>query len=144
MDMGDPFDLARFIAAQADSYDRALAELQAGAKRNHWMWFIFPQIAGLGFSAMAQRYAIGSLAEARAYLHHPLLGERLRGCTRALLTHAAQDAETIMGGIDALKLRSSLTLFDASADDPAAEPFGDALNAFYGGKRDPRTIALLS
>ncbi|XHS01630.1 hypothetical protein ACFB49_32380 [Sphingomonas sp. DBB INV C78] len=108
------------------------------------MWFIFPQIAGLGFSPMAQRHAIQSLAEARAYLAHPVLGDRLRACVRALLGHHGRDAEAIMGGIDAIKLRSSLTLFDAVADDPAAEPFAEALATFYDGERDERTLALIT
>lgn len=140
---GDPHDLARFLAAQEASYAAALAEITAGAKRSHWMWFVFPQIEGLGHSVMAQRYAIASAAEARAFLAHPILGERLRAITRALLAHAGRPAEAIMGGIDALKLRSSLTLFDAVAADPAAEPFAAALDAFYDGQRDARTLERL-
>nr|WP_319236532.1 DUF1810 family protein [Sphingomonas sp.] len=107
------------------------------------MWFVFPQIEGLGHSVMAQRYAIASAAEARAFLAHPILGERLRAITRALLAHAGLPPEAIMGGIDALKLRSSLTLFDAVAADPAAEPFAAALDAFYDGQRDARTLERL-
>ena len=140
---GDLHDLARFVAAQSGIYDHALAELMAGAKRSHWMWFIFPQLAGLGHSAMARRYAIACGIEARAYLGHPILGVRLRACTRALLTHRESSAEAIMGRIDAVKLRSSLTLFDAVADDSAIEPFAAALDAFYGGVRDEHTLALL-
>jgi uncharacterized protein (DUF1810 family) len=105
------------------------------------MWFVFPQIGGLGHSAMAQLYAIASLAEARAYLAHPLLGARLREGVTAMLVHRGLSAEAILGGIDALKLRSSLTLFEAVADDPA--PFAEALAAFYGGARDERTLELL-
>lgn len=132
--------LERFVAAQEGVYETALAELAAGEKRSHWMWFVFPQLAGLGHSAMAQHYAIGSLAEARDYLGHPLLGQRLRACTGAMLGHADRAAEAILGGVDALKFRSSMTLFDA------VEPngcFARALDAFYDGKRDPRTLALL-
>ena len=106
------------------------------------MWFVFPQIAGLGFSTMAQRYAIGSLAEARAYLDHPLLGGRLREATEAVLTHGDSAAEAIFGSIDAMKFRSSMTLFEAAAEEPAL--FADALDAFYGGERDPATSRLLA
>lgn len=110
--MPDPLD--RFVAAQADSYDIALAELTAGIKRSHWMWFIFPQITGLGRSATAIRYAITDLAEARAYLAHPVLGSRYVECARALQRHRGRDPRAIMGEVDAVKLRSSLTLFDAA------------------------------
>lgn len=140
---GDPHDLARFLTAQDDHYAAALAELKEGAKYGHWMWFIFPQMAGLGFSPMARLYAIHSAAEARAYLRHPLLGDRLRACARALLAHEDKSAEEILGPIDAVKLRSSLTLFDAVADNAAAEPFGAVLELFYDGERDARTLALL-
>ncbi len=132
--------LDRFIEAQAGMYETALAELNAGEKRSHWMWFIFPQIAGLGQSAMARRYAIGSLSEARDYFGHTVLGPRLRACTEAMLSHPDRPAEAILGGVDALKFRSSMTLFDA------VEPgglFRRALDAFYGGVRDERTLALL-
>ena len=129
--MADAYDLGRFVAAQEGVYGRALAELQAGAKRSHWMWFIFPQIAGLGASAMAQRYAIGSLAEARAYLAHPILGERLRACTAAVNAVAGRSAHAIFGAPDDVKFRSSLTLFAAAAPD---EPlFAEALARFFGG-----------
>ena len=141
---GDPFDLARFLAAQDHHYAAALAELEEGAKYSHWMWFIFPQMAGLGFSPMARLYAIRSAAEARAYLQHPMLGKRLRTCTRMLLNHGNRSAEEIMGSVDAMKLRSALTLFDAVAPDPASEPFAEALDVFYDGERDQRTLALLS
>jgi uncharacterized protein (DUF1810 family) len=134
-------DLSRFVAAQQRTYARALAELRAGDKRSHWMWFIFPQITGLGRSDMARRYAIGGLAEARAYLAHPILGPRLRECTMAVLAHAgAQTAEAILGGIDAVKLRSSMTLFEAAGDDQAC---ADVLDAFFDGTRDPETLRLL-
>jgi uncharacterized protein (DUF1810 family) len=135
------FDLARFIDAQAGSWPAALAELRAGRKQSHWMWFIFPQLAGLGTSPMAVRYAIDSAAEARAYLAAPLLGARLREGVTAMLAHRGRSAEAILGGIDALKFRSCLTLFEAVADDPAL--YAEALDAFYAGERDVRTLALL-
>src|SRR4051812_13984390 len=113
-------DLERFVDAQRGSYERAYAEIVAGSKRSHWMWFVFPQIAGLGSSPTAQRYAIADLAEARAYLHHPTLGPRLRDCAAALLGHE-KSAEEIFGYPDDLKLRSSMTLFARAADEP--EPF---------------------
>ncbi|WP_380787963.1 DUF1810 domain-containing protein [Sphingomonas sp. R86521] len=133
-------DLDRFVAAQDGVYRQALAELRRGAKTSHWMWFVFPQIAGLARSAMAQAYAIGSADEARAYLAHPVLGPRLIEATQAV-TAANGSAEAIMGGIDAVKLRSSMTLFAAVADDPA--PFRAALDRFFGGADDPATLALL-
>ncbi len=136
--MDDPFELARFEAAQAGIWPQALAELRAGAKRGHWMWFIFPQIAGLGTSAMARTYAIGSAAEARAYLAHPVLGARLRQAATALLPHAGRPAAAILGGIDAVKLRSSLTLFAHVGG--ADEPFGEVLAAFFDGP-DPATLS---
>ena len=114
-------DLERFVAAQDGVIDRALAELVAGAKTSHWMWFVFPQIAGLGHSEMARRYAIADLAEARAYLAHPVLGPRLAAATEAMLGWAGRrSAETMLGGIDAIKLRSSMTLFEAAAGDDGA------------------------
>jgi len=123
-------------------YPQALAELKRGAKESHWMWFVFPQIAGLGFSTMAQRYAIGSLAEARAYLDHPRLGARLREATEAVLAHRDKRADAIFGPIDAMKFRSSMTLFEAAAEEPAL--FADALELFYGGERDPATSRMLA
>jgi uncharacterized protein (DUF1810 family) len=137
----DPYDLQRFIDAQCSTFDAALAELRDGAKRSHWMWFIFPQIAGLGSSPTAELYAIRSLGEARAFLDHPLLGARLRRCVELLLTWAAtRGAADILGELDALKLRSSLTLFDAAAPENI---FGRALDALFRGERDVRTLALL-
>jgi uncharacterized protein (DUF1810 family) len=133
--------LDRFVTAQQGVYTAALAELRRGHKTSHWMWFVFPQIAGLGRSATAQHYAIGDRAEARAYLAHPLLGPRLIEATAAV-TAAAGSAEAILGGIDAIKLRSSMTLFAAVADDPA--PFAAALARFFAGEPDPATLALLS
>ena len=137
-------DLERFLQAQGDggTYDQAVAELRRGRKTSHWMWFVFPQIAGLGRSAMAQAYAIGSLAEARAYLAHPLLGPRLHECVAAVLEHVDRSAEAIFGGIDALKLRSSMTLFARAA--PAEPAFTRVLDVFYGGRPDARTDELLS
>jgi uncharacterized protein (DUF1810 family) len=133
-------NLERFVAAQDGVYAQALAELRRGAKRSHWMWFIFPQIAGLGQSAMARTYAIASAEEARAYLAHPVLGPRLIEATGAV-TAAAGSAEAILGGIDAVKLRSSMTVFAAIADDPT--PYRAALERFFGGKDDPATLGLL-
>jgi uncharacterized protein (DUF1810 family) len=137
----DPHRLQRFLAAQdqGGTYERALAELRAGRKTSHWMWFVFPQVAGLGHSPMAREYAIESLAEARAYLEHPVLGPRLRECAAALLPHAGTPAAAILGGIDAIKLRSSMTLFARAA--PEEPLFGEVLDAFYDGEADPETLA---
>lgn len=140
--MNDPYNLKRFIDAQEEHFDAALGELRAGSKRSHWMWFIFPQLAGLGISPTAQYYAISSFDEARAYLADPLLGPRLRQCLGALLQWAGtRSAEQILGHVDALKLRSSLTLFDQA--EPSG-PFASALAAFYDGAPDERTLALLN
>ena len=134
-------DLTRFIEAQEGVYGQALAELRQGRKESHWMWFVFPQIAGLGTSPTARLFAIASAQEARAYLAHPVLGERLRECTAAVLAHRERRAEAIFGPVDAMKLRSSMTLFEAVADDPA--PFAGALVAFHDGERDAATLRLL-
>jgi uncharacterized protein (DUF1810 family) len=135
--------LERFVEAQRSTYDQALAELAAGAKRGHWMWFVFPQIAGLGRSAMAQRFAIRDEVEARSYLTHPLLGARLLESTGAMLGWAGRkSAEAILGPIDALKFASSMTLFDAVAD-AADNPFALALAAFNRGERDSLTLERL-
>jgi uncharacterized protein (DUF1810 family) len=134
-------NLARFVSAQEGVYGRALAELRHGRKESHWMWFVFPQIAGLGSSPTARHYAIVSAAEARAFLAHPLLGARLRECTTAILAHRERGAAAIFGAVDAMKLRSSMTLFEAVADDPA--PFTETLAAFHGGERDAATLRLL-
>ena len=132
-------DLDRFVAAQDGVYETALAELRRGRKASHWMWFVFPQIAGLGHSAMARAYAIASLGQARAYLAHPLLGARLAACVAALAALPADaTAEGVMGGIDAIKLRSSLTLFEAAGGGPA---YAAALDRWFGGERDPETLA---
>jgi uncharacterized protein (DUF1810 family) len=137
-------DLDRFVQAQdrGGTYDRAVAELRAGRKTSHWMWFVFPQLAGLGRSATAQHYAIADLAEARAYLAHPVLGERLRTCAGLLLRHGARTPEDVLGGIDALKLRSSMTLFARAA--PGEPVFADVLAQWYGGEPDPLTDRLLA
>ena len=134
--------LQRFVAAQEEVYAQALAELRRGRKQSHWMWFIFPQLAGLGRSDTALYYAIASADEARAYLAQPLLGPRLDECTRAVLGHAGKSAEEIFGSVDAIKFGSSMTLFDAVTG--GAAPFADALDAFYAGGRDGATLALLA
>jgi len=137
--MTDPFGLSRFVDAQAKCYDQALAELRAGDKRSHWMWFVFPQIEGLGRSPTAHFYAISGREEARAYLAHHLLGARLRECTQAMLAHAGKlTPRDILGPVDALKFRSSMTLFEAAADDPA--PFCAALDRLCDGERDRATL----
>lgn len=139
----EPPSLQRFIDAQdaGGTYDRALAELRAGGKRTHWMWFVFPQMAGLGRSAMAHAYAIATLAEARAYLAHPVLGQRLRECARALLDIPAASAEEILGGVDAMKLRSSMTLFARA--DPHEPLFRKVLDRYFRGVADEATERLL-
>lgn len=139
----DPHDLQRFVDAQnrGGTYERALAELRAGRKASHWMWFVFPQLAGLGTSAMARTYAIASLAEAEAYIGHPVLGARLRESARALAAHGDRSAAEILGEIDAVKLRSSMTLFARAA--PAEPAFRQVLDRFYGGASDPETERLL-
>jgi uncharacterized protein (DUF1810 family) len=141
--MADPYGLERFVAAQnhGGTYDAAVGELRAGRKRSHWMWFVFPQIAGLGQSPTSRKYAISSLEEARAYLAHPVLGPRLIDAARFVAELRGQTAEDIFGGIDAIKLRSSMTLF-AYAD--SANPiFGQVLEAYFGGVPDEATERLL-
>jgi uncharacterized protein (DUF1810 family) len=142
---GDPFDLDRFVRAQdsGGAYERALEELRRGGKTSHWMWFVFPQLAGLGHSAMAERYAIRSLDEARAYLGHPVLGPRLLDSTAAILgTPEGRSAESMLGGIDAVKLRSSATLFLRA--DPQDAMFARVLDRFFDGAPDPATDRLLA
>jgi len=136
-----PFDLDRFVAAQEGVYAGALRELRAGRKTGHWIWFVFPQVAGLGRSEMSRIYAIGSLAEARAYLAHPVLGPRLRECAAALVATQGRSAEEMLGSIDAVKLRSSMTLFHRASPDESV--FGDVLDRFYGGARDQATDSIL-
>jgi uncharacterized protein (DUF1810 family) len=142
MTASDRFGLDRFVEAQAQCWPRPLDELRAGKKRSHWMWFVFPQIAGLGRSPTAIFYAIGSPAEARAYLAHPLLGPRLLECVSVLLDHESAAAESILGPVDAVKLRSSMTLFETVAEAPA--PYAAILERFYRGARDPDTLRRLA
>jgi len=138
----DPFDLQRFVDAQAPAIDAARAELATGAKRSHWMWFVFPQAVVLGRSETARFYGLRSRAEAAAYWRHPQLGPRLVECAALLEPHAALGAERVLGSIDARKLRSCLTLFEAVA--PTEPLFGRRLDAFYRGARDPATMAWLA
>ncbi|HET9755839.1 MAG TPA: DUF1810 domain-containing protein [Candidatus Limnocylindrales bacterium] len=136
-----PFDLDRFIAAQEGVYAGALGELRQGRKTGHWIWFIFPQLVGLGRSEMSRRYGIESLAEARAYLEHPVLGARLRECASAVLAKQGATADQIFGSLDAMKVRSSMTLFHRAAPD---EPlFAEVLERFYAGHADASTDELL-
>jgi uncharacterized protein (DUF1810 family) len=139
--MEDRFDLDRFVQAQATVYAQATAELRAGRKRSHWMWFIFPQLAGLGFSAMAQRYAIGSLDKAKAYLAHPVLGAHLRECSALVLAVPGRSVHEIFGSPDDLKFRSSMTLFNRA--DAAEAVFSECLKKYFGGEGDPQTLASL-
>lgn len=132
-----PYDLERFTAAQRDTYEHATAELRRGRKSSHWMWFVFPQIAGLGYSETSRRYAISSLAEARAYLAHAVLGPRLVECSSILTGQSGRTAEQIFGGIDAQKLQSSMTLFLRA--DPDQQVFAQVLDQYYGGVADPAT-----
>ena len=137
----DPYDLARFVAAQTPAYERALQELRAGRKRTHWIWYVFPQIEGLGSSPTAQRFAIRSLEEAGAYARHPVLGPRLREAVAAVLSQPNRDARAVFGSPDDLKFRSCLTLFERAADEPGL--FAEALEAFYEGERDEETLRRL-
>jgi uncharacterized protein (DUF1810 family) len=148
----DPYDLARFVEAQdaGGTYAQALKELHDGRKVSHWMWFVFPQIAGLGRSPMAQRYGIGSKDEARSYLRHDVLGPRLRESSSAVLAHGGRSADQIFGGIDAIKLRSSMTLFSAVSTGEAASErvsaalvFDEVLRVFFQGEHDESTLQLL-
>jgi uncharacterized protein (DUF1810 family) len=143
MTSADPFDLERFVRAQdaGGTYGDALAELRRGSKVSHWMWFVFPQIAGLGQSAISRTYAISSLAEARAYLDHPVLGPRLTECAGAVAELTGRTADQIFGGIDAMKLRSSMTLFRRAA--PEEPVFGQVLDRYFGGAPDPATDRLI-
>ena len=138
---GDPHDLNRFVQAQAGDYERALAEVRAGRKRSHWMWYIFPQFDGLGFSATSRRYAIKSAAEARAYLGHPVLGPRLLECAEAVLRVEGRSTFEIFGSPDDLKLRSCATLFARVS--PAGSVFDRLLDKYFQGRGDDRTLRLL-
>jgi uncharacterized protein (DUF1810 family) len=140
MDDADPFDLARFVRAQQPDYDRALAELRAGSKRTHWMWYIFPQLAGLGRSTMAQRYAISGLPEAQAYLRHDVLGPRLIECATVVRDTDGRTAHEIFGAPDDLKLRSSATLFAQVSPAPV---FAQLLQTYFNGQADAETLRLL-
>jgi uncharacterized protein (DUF1810 family) len=140
----DPYRLVRFVTAQdrGGTYQRALSELRGGLKVSHWIWFVFPQVAGLGFSQMAREYAISSLGEARAYLAHPVLGPRLAESAGALLAVCGKSAEEILGPVDAMKVRSSMTLFQAAA--PHEVIFGDVLGRYFGGRADEATVSRLA
>jgi uncharacterized protein (DUF1810 family) len=135
-----PFDLDRFIEAQTAAFETAIAEIRRGRKRSHWMWYIFPQLAGLGRSDIAERYAIRSIAEAQAYLAHPLLGRRLEECVAAVQDLTAANPEAVFGEIDAMKLRSSLTLFINAGGGPLFEA---ALARWFSGEQDGATLHLL-
>ena len=139
--MSDPFDLDRFVQAQAPVYAKVVAELSAGRKQGHWMWFIFPQIAGLGFSAMSQRYAIASRREAEAYLAHAVLGPRLIACTKLVLAVEGRTIHAILGAPDDAKFRSSMTLFASVSDNPV---FAAALDRYFAGRRDDATCGILA
>lgn len=134
------FDLDRFVTAQAETYEVALGEIRRGAKRSHWMWFVFPQVAGLGTSDMARRFAIASIAQAQAYLAHPVLGARMRESVEALQDLTGTTAEAVFGAVDAMKLRSSLTLF---AEAGGGALFTAALDRWFNGIKDPATLAKL-
>ena len=139
--MNDPYDLNRFLEKQEFAYEQALTEISRGQKRTHWMWYIFPQLEGLGFSATAQRYSIKSLEEAKAYLDHPVLGPRLLRCAEAILRVEGRSAEEILGYPDDLKLRSCATLFACVL--PAGSVFDRLLEKYYAGRRDDKTLQLL-
>lgn len=139
--MTDPFDLERFVRAQDPVYGDVQGELTRGRKQSHWMWFVFPQVAGLGFSAMSQRYAITSRAEAQAYLAHPILGPRLIECTRLVLAVEGRTINAILGAPDDAKFRSSMTLFDAVSDEPV---FDEALARYFSDKRAQATLDILA
>lgn len=137
----DGHHLERFVRAQEDVHETALAELRRGRKTSHWMWFVFPQLAGLGRSPTAQRYALDGLDEARAYLGHPILGPRLLEATAVVAAAPARSVDDLLGGVDAMKLRSSMTLFAVAAPDPA--PFRAVLDRWFSGSQDHVTIRLL-
>ena len=138
---GDPHNLSRFVQAQEDDYEQALAEIRSGRKRSHWMWYIFPQIDGLGFSSTSRRYSIKSVAEAEAYLSHPVLGPRLVECTEAALRVEGRSAFEIFGSPDEMKLRSCATLFACVA--PAGSVFDRLIDKYFQGRRDGKTLHLL-
>ncbi|HSQ20534.1 MAG TPA: DUF1810 domain-containing protein [Blastocatellia bacterium] len=137
----DPFNLQRFVDAQRDTYSEAYAELKSGRKASHWMWFVFPQLKGLGHSYNANYFGISSLAEAKAYLEHPVLGPRLRECTTAVNAVSGRTAHEIFGSPDDMKFRSSMTLFARATSDDSI--FAKALRKYFGGREDERTVELL-
>jgi uncharacterized protein (DUF1810 family) len=139
--VADPFALQRFVDAQNGVYEQAVRELREGHKRSHWMWFVFPQIAGLGRSPTAQHFAVSGLAEARAYLAHPVLGPRLVEAARALTALPGGDPQRVLGPVDAVKLRSSMTLFAAA--DPDRPVFAEVLDRYFAGERDEATLSRL-
>lgn len=136
----DGNNIERFLEGQRFGYEQALAEIRNGLKTGHWVWYVFPQMRGLGRSPNSTYYGIGSLAEARSYLEHPVLGTRLREITGAFLSHRGRSAESVLGGIDAMKVRSCMTLFDIVSPD---DVFADVLDEFYGGRRCRRTLDML-
>jgi len=138
----DPYDLDRFVQVQTHNFDIALVEIASGRKRSHWMWYIFPQFAGLGFSAMSQRYAIRSAAEAQAYLNHPILGPRLMQCCKALLAINGRSAHEIFGSPDDMKLQSCATLFASIT--PVDSVFAHVLKQYFSGQRDQKTLNMLN
>lgn len=139
--MTDTFQLNRFLTAQQNSYTAALSELRAGRKQSHWIWYVFPQLKGLGMSANSELYGLSGLAEARAYLADPVLGQRLKESTNTMLTHRSRTAASVLGELDALKFKSCLTLFALA--DPSEKIFADALDCFFKGEQDARTLKLL-
>jgi uncharacterized protein (DUF1810 family) len=139
---GDPYDLNRFVQAQEDDYERALSEIKSGRKRSHWMWYIFPQFDGLGFSTTSKRYSIKSVAEAKAYLSHPILGPRLTECVEAVLSVEGRSAYDIFSSPDDMKLRSCATLFASVS--PKSSIFDQLLEKFFQGERDDKTLGLLN
>ena len=142
--MSDPFDLDRFVCAQAMAYDQALGELRGGRKRSHWMWFIFPQLRGLGLSQTAQHFGMSGAEEARAYLAHPLLGPRLRASVETVLAIEGRSLHAIFGSPDDLKFVSSMTLFSAASRSESPNPFELAIARFCAGQPDARTLSLLN
>lgn len=140
-DAGDPHDLDRFVQAQEGDYDRALSEIKSGRKRSHWMWYIFPQFDGLGFSSTARRYSIKSVPEAKAYLRHPVLGPRLTECADAALSVKGRSAHEIFGSPDDMKLHSCATLFACVS--PGGSLFHRLLDQYFQGQLDPKTVGLL-
>lgn len=134
-------EFARYVSAQADVYEKAIGELSAGRKASHWMWFIFPQLRGLGHSEMSRKYAIASVKSAQRYLDHPLVGPRLRECTRLIIETQGNEIESIFGYVDAMKFHSCMTLFAIATEEGGV--FSEALDRFFAGEQDPNTLRLL-